>query len=113
MPLINYNKLPKQKIWDGIIGAIYHSDVATMAHVTIEEGVVLPEHHHHHEQWSHVIEGTFEFNLDGEVFTLTSGMSLQIPSHVPHSGRAITKCKIIDCFVPVREEWKGLPYVEE
>lgn len=111
MPLVNYNTLQKQKIWDGIIGAIHHSDKSTMAHIEIDEGVVLPEHHHVHEQWSHVLEGIFEFTIDGEVQKLSHGMSMHIPSNVPHSGRAITKCKIIDCFIPVREEWKELEYI--
>lgn len=112
MSLINYQNLPKQKIWEGIIGAIHHSDKATMAYVYIEEGIQLPEHSHHNEQWSHVIEGTFEFTLNGKVITVSAGMSLHIPSNAPHSGRAITQCKIIDCFIPVREEWKDLPFVE-
>lgn len=110
MPLIDYTKLPKQKIWEGITGAIYHSNVSTMAHIEIEEGIVLPTHQHIHEQWSHVVEGIFEFELQGVKHLLTSGMTLHIPSNVPHSGKCISKCKIIDCFIPVREDWKSLPY---
>ena len=112
MPLINYPEMPRQRIWEGITGAIFHSDHATIGHIFIEEGTQLPVHDHPQEQWSHVIEGIFEFNLNGELIILSEGMSVHIPSHLPHSGKALTACKIIDCFVPPREDWKSLPYVD-
>jgi quercetin dioxygenase-like cupin family protein len=110
--LVDYTKIKKQKIWDGIVGAIHHSAAMTIGHIEIESGIVLPTHNHIHEQWSNVIEGTFEFTINGEIHVVTSGMTVCIPSNVPHSGRAITKCKIIDCFNPPREDWKELPYID-
>ncbi len=110
--LLDYTKLPKQKIWDGIVGAIHHSDNMTIGHIEIEAGVSLPTHNHIHEQWSNVIEGKFEFTIGEETLILEPGMSVYIASNIPHSGKAITKCKIIDCFNPPREDWKNLPYEE-
>lgn len=108
MPFIDYNTKPQLKIWDGIHGALHHSDNITMGHITLEEGAMLPEHHHVHEQWTHIIEGEMEFTVAGETKVLTAGMTAYIPSELPHSGRAITKCKVIDCFRPVREDFKTL-----
>jgi hypothetical protein len=31
-----------------------------------------------------------------------------MPSDVPHSAKAITKCKVIYCFLPVREDFVEL-----
>ncbi|MBK8701534.1 MAG: cupin domain-containing protein [Saprospiraceae bacterium] len=110
MALIHYHTMPKLAIWPGITGSVYHSDQATIGHIDIEDKVELPTHAHPHEQWSHVIEGIFEFNIDGEIFVLEKGMSMYIPPNVPHSGKARTACRIIDCFVPAREDWKTLPF---
>lgn len=111
MPKIDYLQMPLQQIWPGITGAIYHSEKATIGHIYIENGIQLPTHHHVHEQWSHVIEGRFEFTLGDEVVVVNPGESVYIPSNLPHSGRALTACKIIDCFVPPREDWKDLPRI--
>ncbi|HRG22446.1 MAG TPA: cupin domain-containing protein [Saprospiraceae bacterium] len=113
MPLIDYKNLPHQRIWPGITGSIFHSEKATIGHIHIEEGILLPTHQHPHEQWSHVIEGVFEFVLGDEKIVLEAGASVYIPPHLPHSGKAITACKIIDCFVPPRDDWKSLPFVTE
>ena len=51
MPIINFNDIPHLKIWDGIHGAISHSDDLTFGHITLEKGAILPEHHHLQEQW--------------------------------------------------------------
>ena len=108
MPFINYNKIKHSKIWDGIHGALHHSDSLTFGHITVENGSFLPEHHHVHEQWTHVIDGELEFTIGDETLLLTSGLTAHIPSDVPHSARALTRVKLIDCFMPVREDFKTL-----
>lgn len=108
MPYIDFKTRKKVKIWDGINGHLYHSRQATFGHITLDKGSILPEHHHIHEQWTHVIEGELEFNINGEVKRITAGMAAFIPSDVPHSARAITECKVIDCFLPVREDFVEL-----
>jgi quercetin dioxygenase-like cupin family protein len=54
----------------------------------------------------HVVEGDFEFTLDGEIKICKPGDIVHIPSNLPHSGKAITPCKLMDVFSPVREEYK-------
>lgn len=80
----------------------------THAHISIDAGVQLPEHHHVQEQWSHLLEGEMEFIVGGEKRHMKPGETAYIPSHVPHCGRTITECKLIDVFAPVREDWKEL-----
>ncbi len=108
MTFINYNTRKKLKIFEGITGPIYHSEQATFGHFTLEEGVLAPAHVHPHEQWTHVIDGEIEFTLGDETQILTAGMSAYIPSNVVHSVKAIKQTKIIDCFIPVREDFKEL-----
>ncbi|MCK4639500.1 MAG: cupin domain-containing protein, partial [Bacteroidales bacterium] len=53
-----------------------------------------------------VTEGEFELTLNGKTQVLNSGKIAVIPSNAKHSGKAITDCKIIDIFNPVREDYK-------
>lgn len=104
MPFINYNTRKKVKIWDGIEGPIAHSGLATFGHFQLKKGSVLPEHQHEQEQWCHVIEGRLEFTIAGETAVLSPGMTAYIPSNAPHSAKAVTEVKVIDCFVPARPD---------
>jgi len=83
-----------------------HSDNMTFAYWNIDAGAALPEHSHPHEQVANVIEGKFEFNLDGDKRVIGPGDVVTIPSNVQHSGKAVTDCRIIDVFYPVREDYK-------
>jgi quercetin dioxygenase-like cupin family protein len=83
-----------------------HGNQLTWAFWTVEKGAVVPEHQHPHEQIMHVVEGDFEFTLDGEIKICKPGDIVHIPSNLPHSGKAITPCKLMDVFSPVREEYK-------
>ena len=108
MPYIDFNTKKKVNIWQGISGTLFHSDQLTFGHFTIEKGAILPEHNHPHEQWTHLIQGQLEFDIDGEKKVLNAGMTAFVPSELPHSARAITMCKVIDCFFPVREDFVEL-----
>jgi quercetin dioxygenase-like cupin family protein len=108
MPFINFNNISHSRIWDGIHGALHHSDALTFGHIIVEEGAILPEHHHVQEQWTHVLEGELLFTMEGETQLMTSGITAHVPSNVPHSARALTRVKLIDCFMPVREDFKTL-----
>ena len=108
MPFINYNTSKIVQIWDGISGTISHSKQGTYCRFTIENGTILPEHSHVHEQWCHVLEGELEFDIAGDKKILSAGMSAFIPSWAPHSAKALTACKVMDCFTPVREDFVEL-----
>jgi quercetin dioxygenase-like cupin family protein len=78
----------------------------SLAYLTIEAGAPLPEHTHPHEQVTNVIEGQLELTIAGETSVLTPGKVAVIPPNMPHSGRALTPCRAIDVFYPVREEYR-------
>ena len=42
-----------------------HGKQLTWAFMEVEKDAGVPEHHHPHEQIMHVVEGEFEFTLDG------------------------------------------------
>jgi quercetin dioxygenase-like cupin family protein len=98
--------LAPREVFPGFVGRFIHSDNMTFAYWEIKKGSALLEHSHLHEQVVNMLEGEFEITLNGEANPLTVGMVLPIPSHAKHSGRAITDCKILDVFYPVREDYK-------
>ena len=108
MAFINYNTKNKATIFPGIQSAMEHSDGVTFGCVSLEEGTVAPIHSHPHEQWTYVLEGQMEFTLDGEKQLLLPGMGALIPSNVLHGAFAVTACKVIDVFTPVREDYREL-----
>jgi quercetin dioxygenase-like cupin family protein len=108
MPYINFNTNKKITIWEGITASLHHSEQATFAHVTLEKDSEVGVHNHIHEQWTHVIEGELLFDINGEQKLLTSGMTAFMPSGIPHAAKAITTCKVIDCFLPVRQDFVAL-----
>lgn len=108
MPFINYNTKDKVTIFPGIQSAMEHSEQVTFGCVTLEKGTIAPIHSHPHEQWTFVLEGEMEFTLDGETRMLLPGMGALIPSDTMHGAVAVTACKVIDVFTPVREDYREL-----
>lgn len=113
MGFIDFSSKKKVRIWDGIHGALHHSERITCGHITLDSGVELPEHHHIHEQWTHVLEGELEFRIGSETMILKPGMCAYIPSNIPHAGKALTACKALDIFTPVREDFQALERGQE
>ncbi len=108
MSVINLNDLQTKEIAPGFHARFVHGASMTVAHVQIDAGATLPEHSHVHEQIVNLIEGTFELTVDGVPHILEPGMVVPLAPNVPHSGRAITDCLIMDVFHPVREDFKAL-----
>lgn len=107
MSFLNLNDLTESEIVPGFHARFVHAEHMTLAYWNIDAGASLPDHAHPHEQIVNVLEGEFAFTLAGETRTLTAGAVVNIPSNVKHAGKAITPCKIIDAFYPVREDYKA------
>ena len=91
----------------GITGYYAHGEKHSFGLVEIKKGSSVPLHHHINEQITYIIEGQLDMIIDGKPYSLTSGMYHVIPSNIPHSAIAITDCKVIDTFSPVREDYKS------
>ena len=90
----------------GMRGKFIHSECMTFIYWEIDEGAVLPRHSHPHEQVLHLLAGQYELGVGGDTRVLTAGSVTIIPSDVEHGGRALTPCRIMDAFCPVREDYR-------
>ena len=104
---VTWSDIEPRTIIPGFSGRFAHSSTMTFALWEIEAGAVLPEHSHPHEQVIHVLEGEFEATVAGTTEVLGAGMVGIVLPHLRHSGRALTRCRILDVFSPVREDYRG------
>jgi quercetin dioxygenase-like cupin family protein len=105
MTCTNLDDLPEKSPFPGWRGKFIRSAGMTFVYWDVPAGTVLPEHSHPHEQVAHTFEGEFEIIVDGIRQLLRPGSVSIIPPNAVHSGRAITDCRILDVFCPVREDY--------
>jgi quercetin dioxygenase-like cupin family protein len=105
MPFSNLNDITANEIIPGFHGKFIHTDNVTVAVWEIEAGATLQRHAHPHEQITTVLEGRFELTVGDEKRIVEAGGVAVIPGDVPHAGRALTACRIIDVFHPARPEY--------
>lgn len=77
-----------------------------MAEVLFKKDAIGAIHSHPHEQVSYIVQGSFEFTLDGKVQRVDKGDSIYIPSNALHGVKALEDNSIIlDVFTPQREDF--------
>lgn len=106
MAFIHLDDLPSREMVPGFSARFVHTASMTLSYWTVGKGAALPEHAHPHEQATNVIQGVFELAIEGESRVLEPGMVALIAPNAKHSGKAITDCKLLDVFWPVREDYK-------
>ena len=106
MTFIDTRDIEPREVFPGFHVRFVHSATMTFAHWEIEAGAALPEHAHVHEQVVNVLEGEFELTIGSDTRVLGPGAVAIIPSDARHSGRAVTACRIIDAFYPIREDYR-------
>ena len=98
--------IPAKQLAQGITGYYAHGDKSSLGYIELEKGSRVPLHKHINEQITYILEGQLDMVIDGAPCSLTAGMFHVIPSDTPHSAVAVTDCKVIDVFSPVREDYK-------
>ncbi|WP_406603204.1 cupin domain-containing protein [Neobacillus dielmonensis] len=77
-----------------------------MTEVTFKLGAVGAIHSHPHEQISYIVQGSFEFDLNGKKQKVEKGDSIYIPSNTLHGVKALEENSVIlDIFTPQREDF--------
>jgi quercetin dioxygenase-like cupin family protein len=99
--------LKSKPLAPGLTGYYAHGKDMTLGLVEIEAGSDLPMHSHPHEQITYIVEGTLQMRIGEEDYKLSAGMFHIIPSNVLHGAKALSDCKVIDVFNPVREDYRS------
>jgi quercetin dioxygenase-like cupin family protein len=106
MSFLELDELSPKEPMPGFSGRFIHTDAVTVVHWDIKAGAELPEHSHPHEQLSSLLSGKFEMTVNGETRRMTAGTVAVIGSNIVHLGRAVTDCRFVDVFHPVREDYR-------
>lgn len=106
MLVTTFDELVGKEKMAGFTGKFVHTERMSVVRWDIAVGAALPEHSHPHEQLTMVLDGEFEMVIDGTAHRLRSGSVAVIPSNVTHRGHAVTACRAIDVFQPVREDYR-------
>ena len=106
MAKIKLSDIEPREIVPGYHARFIHSQTMTVAYWDIQAGESLQVHSHEHEQIVNMLEGEFELTVDGVPHRLKPGDIVVLKSHVEHGGKAITDCRILDVFQPVREDYR-------
>lgn len=104
MSFISLESIPDKEIFPGFTAKILNTPTGnlTLVYVTVKAGTLLPEHAHPQEQITNVLSGQLELTVGNQTRVLQPGLTGAIPPNVPHSGKALTDCYILDVFHPLR-----------
>jgi len=103
-----FNEIATKEIAPGFFSKLIHTENNTINFIEVKKGSAIHRHQHFHEQCSFALEGKFELTVNDIPQILEPGIFAIIPPNAWHSGTAITDCKLIDIFSPVREDYKNL-----
>ncbi len=100
------NKIPLEGLGNGVKRKVlaYHENLM-MVEVHFEKGAVGEIHSHPHEQITYVLEGEFEFDIDGQKQVVKAGDSMFKESNVLHGTICLKKGRLLDVFSPHREDF--------
>lgn len=110
MPVLKFDDVPYEKVRDGLMRKIIHTDGLMSVLIDFTDGPwdkPEPPHSHPHEQTSYVAEGEIMFLCEGEPDQhLKQGDMFAVPAGKKHTIQLISeKVRLVDSFSPPREDF--------
>ena len=102
-----YNKDVLLQQLDGCTSrkVLAYNESLMLVEVHFEKGGIGTVHTHPHTQCTYVLEGSFEFTIDGEKHIVNKGDTICFQPNVPHGTLCLEKGILLDCFSPMREDF--------
>lgn len=105
-PFVYNQDCPFQPAGEGVRRKILAYGEQLMAvEVHFEEGAIGALHHHPHTQLSYVLEGEFEFEIDGVKKIVKKGDTLFKLPDLVHGCVCKKKGILLDIFTPYRQDF--------
>lgn len=100
------NDLPLEDLGNGVKRKVlaYHKNLMVVE-VHFRKGAEGVVHSHPHEQITYIIEGEFEFNIDGEKQIVQPGDSTFKEANALHGVICLKEGKLLDIFTPYRADF--------
>ena len=100
---VDVNAISSIELVPGLIFRPVLGERTMLNFVSFAPHTAAPMHVHEEEQIVLVIEGEFEFDIDGDVRTMRAGDVAVVPSWVRHGARTRgAPCREVDVFNPPR-----------
>lgn len=91
---------------DGVVRRVLaYSDDLMCVENTFETGAIGSLHRHPHTQITYVVEGVFEFTIDGVTKVVKKGDTMLKQDAVVHGCKCLEKGILLDIFTPMREDF--------
>ncbi|GAC1664010.1 MAG: cupin domain-containing protein [Steroidobacteraceae bacterium] len=103
-----WDEIPLEKLKGSLTRRLITGERMMIAQIRFKKGDDVPRHSHENEQITYILEGALQFALgaNGEREVIVrAGEVLVIPSHVPHSAKALEDTLDVDVFNPPRQDW--------
>ena len=94
-PFYSFNSVAAEEIEKGIWTKSLTAGAVQVRHMVFESGCLIPDHRHPEEVVTMILEGEMEMTVDGETKTVKSGDVFLVPQNTGHSGRVISKDRVI------------------
>ena len=103
----NWNDMTWKTVRPGVEQKVFSSEGATVALHRLQPHHEPKPHKHVHEQIAHIVSGTVDFHVGGEVVRLSAGGMVVIPPNIMHHAVVIGDEEVInlDIFTPRRTEY--------
>ena len=97
------------QVADGVFLRPVSGENLMMSFVYMDPNSIAPEHSHSEEQMGTIIDGEYEFEINGVRRMCRKGDVYFIPPNVPHAARTYEKsCLALDVFNPPRAAFTAL-----
>ncbi len=105
--LFEYKKIKTEDLGQGISRKILAFDEKLMSvEVSFEKGAIGEPHlHEEHDQISYVLDGVFEYTIDGETFIGRTGDSFYVKPGSMHGAVCVEAGRLLDIFTPQRKDF--------
>ncbi|GHS94894.1 cupin [Synergistales bacterium] len=101
-----WNDLDLEVMGEGVKRKIlaYSKDLMCVEN-RFEAGALGKLHSHPHTQITYVVDGVFEFTIEGETKTVKKGDTMLKTDSVEHGCKCVEAGALLDIFTPLREDF--------